>query len=335
MEDEMRIRSVLGTAAAVLIATPLAAQTITLKLNSPAPPRSYLHSGVFEPWAKAVEADSGGTLKIQMFYGGTLGHFGVNYDRVVDGVADIGFILTAMAGGKLKQQDVAALPYETKSSVEAAVALWNIYEKGITAGEFDQVKPLGIWVFPNAALHTKDPVKTLEDVSGKKLVASNLIAAKITTALGGTPLTLGPHEAYQAISRGTADGGLMPFTGMAVFKIHEVAKHHLDEALGSDSALLMMNKQSYAKLPPKAKAAIDKHSYLTLSRKLGEKTTEEWLRTRNLVKDSVTSLSPAEEKKWREALAPIAKEWAANTPNGAKVLEAYRAEIKAEQARAK
>jgi TRAP-type C4-dicarboxylate transport system substrate-binding protein len=126
-----------------------------------------------------------------------------------------------------------------------------------------------------------------------------------------------------------ADGSLMPFTGMAVFKINEVAKHHLDEALGSDAALLMMNRQSYDKLPPQAKAAIDKHSYLTLSRRLGEKTTEEWARTRNLVKDRVVSLSPAEEKRWREALAPIAKEWAAGTPGGAQVLETFRAEIAA------
>jgi TRAP-type C4-dicarboxylate transport system substrate-binding protein len=328
----MLTRSILGAAAAVLIATPLAAQTVTLKLNSPAPPRSYLHSGVFEPWAKAVEADSGGTLKIQMFYGGTLGHFGVNYDRVVDGVADIGFILTGMAGGKLKQQDVAALPFETKTSTEAAVALWRLYEKGVTAAEFNQIKPLGIWVFPNAALHTKEPVKTLEDMKGKKIVASNLAAAKITTALGGTPVTLGPHEAYQAIGRGTADGGLMPFTGMAVFKVNEVAKHHLDEALGSDSAMLFMNKQSYDKLPAKAKAAIDKNSYLPLARKLGEKTTAEWERTRNLVKDRVTTLAPAEQKRWQEALAPIAKDWAANTPGGDKVLAAFRAEVAAERA---
>jgi TRAP-type C4-dicarboxylate transport system substrate-binding protein len=327
----MLTRSILA-AAAVLIATPLAAQTVTLKLNSPAPPRSSVHTGVLEPWVKAVEADSGGTLKIQMFYGGTLGHFGVNYDRVVDGVADIGFILTALAGGKLKQQDVAALPYETKNSVEAAAAMWKLYEKGITAAEFNQVKPLGIWVFPNAALHTIEPVKTLEDVKGKKIVASNLIAAKVTTALGGTPITLGPHEAYQAISRGTAQGGLMPFTGMAIFKVHEVTKHHLDEALGSDGAAIIMNKQSYEKLPAKAKAAIDKHSYLSLSRKLGEKTQEDWVRTRNIVKSSVSKLGPAEQKKWQEALAPIAKEWAANTPGGDKVLAAFRAEVAAERA---
>jgi len=329
----MLTRSLLGAAAAVLIAAPVAAQTVTLKLNSPAPPRSYLHSGVFGPWAKAVEADSGGTLKIELFYGGTLGGFPVTYDRVIDGVADVGFILTSMAGGKLKQQDVASLPYETDTSTEAAVALWNLFEKGVTAPEFSQVKPLGIWVFPNAALHSNKPVKTLDDVKGLKIIAGNLSAAKIATALGGTPVTFRPDQAYQAVSRGTVDAVLMPFTGMAVFKVNEVTKYHLDEALGSDSALFFMNKQKYASLPAKAKAAIDKHSYITLARKLGQKTTEEWLRTRNIVKDSVTKLSDAERKRWHEALAPVAKEWAQATPGGDKVLNAFRAEVAAERAR--
>jgi TRAP-type transport system periplasmic protein len=322
-------KGALAVVLAMAVVAPAAAQTITLKLNSPAPPRSYLHAGVFEPWAQAVERDSDGTLKIQMNYGGTLGNFAVTYDRVIDGVADIGFILTPFAAGKLKQQDVAALPFETANSIEAAEALWNVYEKGVTAGEFSQVKLLGIWTFPNAALHSKEPIKTLDDVKGKKLVASNVIAAKIATALGATPVTFRPDEAYQAISRGITDGGLMPFTGMEVFKIHEVAKYHLDAALGSDSAILFMNKERYASLPPKAKEAIDKNSYLLLSRRLGEKTTAEWERARGVVKDTVSTLGAEQEAQWRKVLEPIAKEWAQTTPDGAKVLEAFRAEVAA------
>src|SRR4029079_17775457 len=81
---------------------PTAAEPITLKLNSPAPPMSYVHREVLTPWAEAVTADSGGTLKIQTFYGGTLGSFANTYDRVVDEVVDIGFILTAFAAGKFR-----------------------------------------------------------------------------------------------------------------------------------------------------------------------------------------------------------------------------------------
>src|SRR3954463_642535 len=157
-------------ALSLAIALPGAAQQPTvLKFNSPAPPRSFLHEGAFVPWANSVSEDSGGTVKVEMFFGGTLGNFAVTYDRVVDGVADIGFILTALAAGKFKQQDVAALPFESKSSTAASHALWDLYEKGITAAEFDAVKPLGIWTFPNAALNSKTPVKSLEDLKGKKI----------------------------------------------------------------------------------------------------------------------------------------------------------------------
>jgi TRAP-type transport system periplasmic protein len=322
-------RSVLGAFISLLAAGPLAAEPILLKLNSPPPPRSYLHAGVFEPWAQAVERDSGGTLKIQMFYGGTLGNFGVTYDRVVDGVADIGFILTALAGGKFKQQDVAALPFETKDSNESAAAMWKIYEKGVTAAEFGQVKLLGIWTFPNSALHSREPIRTLDEVKGKKVVASNIIAAKVTTALGATPVTLRPDEAYQAISRGVTDASLMPFTGMATFKLQEVAKFHLDAALGSDAAALVMNKQRYDSLPAPAKAAIDKHSGLVLAQQLGKATQAEWERGRSLVQGSVTTLTPEQERQWKAALEPIAKEWAQTTPDGARVLQAFRGEITA------
>jgi TRAP-type transport system periplasmic protein len=325
----MFTKSLLAAALAFAIAGTAAAQTVTLKLNSPPPPRSYLHAGVFEPWAKAVEADSGGTLKIQLFYGGTLGHFGVNYDRVADGVADIGFILSAIAGGKFRMHDVASLPFETRDSNESARAMWNMFEKGVTSGEFGPVKPLGIWTFPNSAIHAREPIRSMDNLKGKKIVASNLTAAKIATALGATPVTLRPDEAYQAISRGTADAALMPFTGMLTFKVHEVAKHHLNAALGSDPAMLVMNRKSYDALPAKAKAAIDKHSGLALSRKLGEATQAEWQRALDIVKQATTTLTPDQERQWRAALAPIAEEWAKTSPDGAKVLAAFRAEVAA------
>jgi TRAP-type C4-dicarboxylate transport system substrate-binding protein len=284
---------------------------------------------VLAPWAEAVTADSQGTLRIQTFFGGTLGNFANTYDRVVDNVVDIGFILTAFAAGKIKQQDVAALPFEAENSVLASQALWNIYAKGIATRDWDAVRPLGLWTFPNAAFHSREPIRTLDDFKGKKLIASNAIAAKIVAALGATPISFRPDEAYTAIQRGTTDGVLMPFTGMATFKVNEVTKYHLDAALGSDPATLMINRKRYDALPAAAKAAIDKHSGLVLSRKFGHTTNDQWIKSRELVKDSTVTLSPAEEAAWKQRLAPIAAEWVQHVPDGPKVLEAFRAEVAA------
>jgi len=310
------------------------AQPIVLKFNSPAPPRSFLHDGAFTPWAKAVTEDSGGTLRVETFFGGTLGNFGVTYDRVVDGVADVGFILTAFAGGKFRQQDVAALPFESKSSIAASNALWNLYAKGVTAGEFDAVKPLGIWTFPNAALNAKQPVKSLDDLKGKKTTVSNAIAGRTVGALGGAAVSMRPDEVYQALSRGIADMALMPLTGVATFKVHEVATSSLDVAMGADSAMVFISKKRWDSLPAQARAAIEKHSYLAFSQQLGQVTDAEWNRARGILKD-IQPLPAAEEARWRKLVAPVAEQWARETPNGARVLEAFRAEIAAFEAKNK
>src|SRR5262249_1389147 len=152
-----------GAAFALVCACPLAAEPITLKFNSPAPPWSYLHSEIFTPWAEAVTADSDGTLKIQTFYGGTLGNFGNTYDPVIDQVSDIGFTPFWGAAGKFKQPGVAQLPFETPTATVASIALWKIFESGVMAKEFDAAKPLGLWTFPNAAVHSRDPIHALDD----------------------------------------------------------------------------------------------------------------------------------------------------------------------------
>jgi len=123
----------------------------------------------------------------------------------------------------------------------------------------------------------------------------------------------------------------MPFTGMETFKLYEVTKYHLDVALGGDAAMVFISRKSYDALPTKAKEAIDRNSYLPLARKLGEKTQEQWEKSRNLVKDSVYTLSPEQEAEWKHRLAPVAAEWAQGVPDGAKVLAAFRAEVAAQR----
>ncbi len=327
---------VVGVAlAAALLATPVLAAPVTLKFNSPAPPPSFLHNNVFRPWIKNVEAASKGTLKIQLYVGGTLGNFKVNYDRVVDGVADIGFILTAFTNGKFKKLDVAELPFQSKDSTEAAYSLWKLYAKGLANDEFDQVKPLAIWTFPNAALHTKKKVTSLEDVKGMRIATSNVSTSNIVKLLGGVPVTFTPPDTYEAISRGIAGGALMPFTGMRIFKINEVTSHHLDEPLGAATALMFINKKKYDSLPAEAKAAIDKYSYLPLSEITGKATDAYWNSARAMVAKSTNELSPEQEKKWEEVTHPVVADWVKKNPDGENILKAFQDGIKDYRSQAK
>jgi len=323
------LKKLMGAAlAGAMLATPALAAPITLKFNSPAPPPSFLHNNVFRPWITNVEKASKGTLKIQLFVGGTLGNFKVNYDRLVDGVADIGFILTAFTGGKFKKLDVAELPFQSRNSTEAAYALWKVYASGVANDEFDKVKPLAIWTFPNAALHTKKKITSLDDVTGLRLAASNVATSHIVQKLGAVPVTFTPPDTYEAISRGIAAGTLMPFTGMRIFKINEVTNHHLDEPLGGATAMMFINKKKYDSLPSEAKAAIDKYSYLMQSVITGKATDANWAQARAAVASSTNKLSPEQEKKWEAVTESVTSDWVKKVPDGAKILKIFQDGIK-------
>src|SRR5262249_61513115 len=60
----------LGGALALLPAAQLNAEPILLKLNSPAPPWSFVNKEVLGPWAEAARGAWGATLPGPAFYGG-------------------------------------------------------------------------------------------------------------------------------------------------------------------------------------------------------------------------------------------------------------------------
>ncbi len=307
-----------------------AQQPITLKFASPAPVQSVLH-GSFTAFIDAVNEAAGGTIKVEPYYGASLGNFTVMYDRVVDGVADFGFILTAQAGGKFKLHDVASLPFETEDGIPGSVALWNLYAKGITAAEYADVRPVFLFVLANGSIFSRTPIKTLEDMKGKKMSAYNIISTRAITALGSAQVGGTPPEAYQALSRGLIDATVQTFGGLVTFRLHEVTKHQLALPLTSDPAVVIMSKKRYDALPAQAKAAIDKVGGLAMAERMGATVNAANARGMALVKDSLYSLPAAETARWKTAIQPVLDQWVKETPGGENALAAYRSEVRAVQ----
>ena len=67
------VRTAFATACAVFATSAFAQQPIVLRVASPAPPPSYVNVDMLGPWAKAVTEASGGTLRVEVVAGGTLG----------------------------------------------------------------------------------------------------------------------------------------------------------------------------------------------------------------------------------------------------------------------
>jgi TRAP-type C4-dicarboxylate transport system substrate-binding protein len=148
--------------------------------------------------------------------------------------------------------------------------------------------------------------------------------------LGGVPISLGPPEMHQAAQRGVVEAVALGWVAVGSFKIDEVSKHHLNHVLNGVGAYIYMNKESYAALPQKAKDAIDKHSGIAFTRRinpvLSDMNSSQLTRVRGMSSHTVSQLDPAELARWKQVTEPLIQEWITSTPNGAKILEVYRAE---------
>ena len=89
------MKAFVATAAAVLLSTTAAfAQDVTLRFQHFVSPASANPAHFIEPWAKKVEAESNGRIKIEIFPFMQLGGKAPEqYDLIRDGVIDGGWVI--------------------------------------------------------------------------------------------------------------------------------------------------------------------------------------------------------------------------------------------------
>ena len=318
-------------ALAVLPAPADAADPVQLKFALPAPSTSPVLKWGVEPWSKDVERDAQGTVEIKVFPGPTLGNFTNIYERTLAGVADASFGIFGPLATQFTQVNVAALPFESKNTIESSIAIWRLYDKRLIASEFDKVKVLALFTFPHSGFHANKPVRKADDIKGLKIVTSNRAMSQLVSFLGGSPVTSTPPDYYTTVSRGIADGIAVGWSAVASFKLDEVTRHHLDTESGLFTAFMLMNKDSYAKLPAPARAAIDRHSGEPFFKTMGNATDrmerEGRAATAAKAGHSIVALDPAEAERWKRLSQPIVDEWLGRTRDGARILASFREEI--------
>jgi TRAP-type C4-dicarboxylate transport system substrate-binding protein len=326
----MRI-AVIAAAFAVVASGPVAADTVSLKVAYPGAPTSTVNTLALAPWMKSIEADGGGAIELKLYAGGTIGTYHNIYDRLLNGVTDIAYGLFGEYAGQFPKSDVVTLPFETRSSYESAVALYRLYASGLTADEFGKVHVLGFGRYPYANIHARRPVNGIADLKGMKMSAFSRIASQVIENIGGTPVTMPVTEVYQSLQRGLIDATVVAWTGVETYKYYELAKFHMEAPVTSNHAFLFMNKDSYAKLTGKEKTALDKHSGEAFSKLLGKMFDDSEDAAREKVRAMeghvIKQVPDAELSEWKARVQPVIDAWVKATPDGAKVLAAYRAEI--------
>ena len=334
----MKTATVLAAAAIATLPFATRAEPVQLKLASTAPPISRMNPEIFETWIKDVEAASADTLKIQLFVGNSVATVFNVYDRTRNHVVDIGWAPFGPISDQFPKANVVSLPFAAEDHNIASIAFQRTLENGIIADEIKDVRVLNVFVFPGSVIHSAKPITNLTQLKGSKIGVEGRMLGLAMERLGGVPISLGPPEMHQAAQRGVVEGVALGWVAVGSFKIDEVSKYHLNHVLNGVGAYIVMNKDAYAKLPDQAKAAIDKYSGIAFTDRinpvLSDMNSSQLVRVKGMSNHTVSQLDPAELALWKQRTEPLIQEWVSSTPDGAKILEVYRAEYaKAEKGR--
>lgn len=334
------IGAVIAATAVLGVSAAASADPITLRFSSFEPPQAFITSKILTPWAQRVTADSKGTLKIEMYPGGTLGRDpAAQLKLVIDGVADIAWIVPGYTPGRFDAATVVELPFIVHSAYAGSVASTRMYEKGLwKGGGFDDVKFLCVCANNPVFVNTTFPASKLDDIKGHKFRAAGPVSLNVIKSLGGVPIggITGPQLA-EAMSRGVIDGTLNEWNALQTFRVLDVAKNQIVLPLGSTSLMVIMNKAKYASLPADAKAAIDKNSGEAFAKVFGAKFDENNRAVHEMAKAdkkrTITVLTDAQQAPWRKAVQPAIDEWKKSTPDGERLLKAFSDEVAAAEAK--
>ena len=159
-------------AAAALLSTSVAAQAaeVTLTMAHFLSPKAPPHAKFLEPWARKVEADSNGRIKVEIFPSMTLGGKPPElYRQLRDGAADIVWTLTGYTPGVFPRVEVFELPGVHGGSAEATtLAIQDNFDK--IAEDFKDIKPLLLHVNAGNAIHLVNGcIDGVADLKGLKL----------------------------------------------------------------------------------------------------------------------------------------------------------------------
>lgn len=332
MTNGLAAALVAGAALSLSAAAAAADEPITIRFGFANRPGVWTNTDGIAPWSKDVEARSAGALKVQVFAGGSVVNQRNTYDRLLNAVVDAAYGPFGAITNTMPRQEVTALPFESPGIVESAAAAWELVKKGVFAEDFSRIHIITTWCMPQSVLHTTQEVKSIEDFKGMKLSSATRTNGEISERLGATIVTVTNPEVYSALQRGMVQGLLLPDSGAITFHLQEVTKYHLGGLpLGCTTAGFFMNKEFYAKLPAKLQKAIDGASGDDMARHMARAAVneeEEAHKEVAAVKGAVMqTLSKAQVEEWRARLRPMTEAWVKATPDGEKVLAAYRAEI--------
>ena len=315
---------VLGFAATLLLAAGAStahAQEFRLKLHHFLSPLSHGHAEMLVPWAKTIEEQSQGRIKIDIFPAMQLGGRPPQLiDQARDGVVDIVWTLPGYTPGRFTLTEVFELPF-MHSSTEATNRALNEYV-ALHGEEFADYKIIAMHVHAGQLFHSNDPIRNVDDLKGLKIRTPTRTGGWLIEAMGAVPIGAPVPQIPEMLSKKIVDAVMIPYEVTLPLKVDELVDYHteLDDPvyprINTSTFVIAMNKATYEKLPPDLQKIIDDNSGQAIVGWIAEGwDAAETLGRTNAAKSGETVALPAAEVAKLRAMVeqPVIARWIAQT----------------------
>lgn len=304
-----------------------AADTVTVKVATFVPEKSVGVSKVIKPWMEAVQAEVGDKVRLQAFWGGTLGKSPFKqYELVKNGVADVTWVLPGYTAGQFPELQIMELPFMAETAMEASIAGWRLYEQGMLTG-LNDTHLIGFWASAPSIVFTREPMQGLADLENKRIRSVGAVHAAWLKSIGAAPQTMSSSEMNEALNRGTLDGVIQGWTGMRTFKTMPLVADSYNAPIGVIPFLLLMNKNTWEKLPADVQAAMTKHGGLAMAKAGGAAYDAISAQIEGKAKaDGQPRLIPvadADRARYAKEAGQVHDWWVGKSKNGKAVFDAY------------
>ncbi|MBT8154644.1 TRAP transporter substrate-binding protein [Epibacterium ulvae] len=228
-------------------------------------PKHPMNSGYFTPMGEMLETESGGALTVKQFPGGALNQSPPKqYTLLLDGVADMAFMLPSFTNTLFPKTAVIGLPGICEDAIECTAAVTRARAELET--EYN-AKIIGLWANSPPVLITRDkPVRSVADLQGMTIRVADPTNIPFIEALGASPVAMPVSEINQALANGVVDGVMVDPAGIGSFKMNEAGNYiTTDIPGGAASFVVAMAMSSYNALSDEEKAAVDRVAASDLS----------------------------------------------------------------------
>jgi TRAP-type C4-dicarboxylate transport system substrate-binding protein len=265
--------------------------------------------------SKRVAEETDYKIEWMECYGGTVAKDGEVLESVQMGLLDIGYIIFLFEPAKLFLHNFGYfVPFSSSDMVMVKNISNRLFEQFpiMTKIFEEQYNQKMLCTIPAASYQmvTTFPVKTIEDLKGKKIAAGgpNLVTVK---PVGAVPVQSAIGEGYTSFKTGVYQGWLILETIMTGLKWPEVAPYVTIIDLGAPPAVaLTVNLKTWTGLPPEVRQIIADCGRLLADQGVKDVTAETAKAREVLTKmgAKIFVLPKEERRKWADILPDVAKQ---------------------------